>query len=70
MKTSARNLLEGTVREVKTGQVAAVIKIELNKPATITSMITEESVRDLDIKPGDQVKVMIKATSVMIVKEQ
>jgi molybdopterin-binding protein len=70
MKTSARNLLEGTVREVKTGQVAAVIKVELNKPATITSMITEESVRDLDIKPGDQVKVMIKATSVMIVKEQ
>ena len=69
MKTSARNLLEGTVREVKTGQVAAVIKVELNKPATITSMITEESVRDLDIKPGDQVKVMIKATSVMIVKE-
>jgi molybdopterin-binding protein len=70
MKTSARNLLEGTVREVKTGQVAAVIKVELNKPATITSMITEESVRDLDIKPGDQVKVMIKATSVMIVKKQ
>jgi molybdopterin-binding protein len=70
MKTSVRNLLEGTVREVKTGQVAAVIKVELNKPATITSMITEESVRDLDIKPGDQVKVMIKATSVMIVKEQ
>jgi molybdopterin-binding protein len=70
MKTSARNLLDGTVREVKTGQVAAVIKVELNKPATITSMITEESVRDLDIKPGDQVKVMIKATSVMIVKEQ
>jgi molybdopterin-binding protein len=69
MKTSARNLIEGTIKEVKTGQVAAKLKVEIDSTATITSMITEESVKDLDLKPGDRVKVMIKSTSVMIVKE-
>ena len=69
MKTSARNLISGTIKSVKTGQVAAVLKVEIDTPAVITSLITEESVRDLDLKPGDHVKVMIKSTSVMIVKE-
>jgi molybdopterin-binding protein len=69
MKTSARNLIKGTVKEVKAGQVAAVLKVEIDTPAVITSMITEESVRDLNLKAGDKVQVMIKATSVMIVKD-
>ena len=69
MKTSARNLVEGTIKDVKTGQVAAVIKVEIDAPALITSVITEESVRDLDLKPGDRIKIMKKSTSVMIVKE-
>ena len=69
MKTSARNLISGTIKSVKTGQVAAVLKVEIDTPAVITSLITEESVRDLDLKPGDHVKVMIKSTSIMIVKE-
>ena len=69
MKTSARNLLEGTIKQVQTSEVAAVLKIEVDVPAVITSMITEESVKDLDLKPGDRVKVMIKSTSVMVVKD-
>ena len=69
MKTSARNLLEGTIKQVKTSEVAAVLKVEIDVPAVITSLITEESVRDLDLKPGDRVKVMIKSTSVMVVKD-
>ena len=69
MKTSARNLLEGTIKTVKTSEVAAVLKIEVDVPAVVTSLITEESVRDLDLKPGDRVKVMIKSTSVMVVKD-
>jgi len=45
MKTSARNMVEGKVKEVKTGQVAAVLKVEIEAPAVITSLITEVSVR-------------------------
>jgi hypothetical protein len=32
-------------------------------------MIPEESVRDLNLKPDDLVKIMVKSTSVMVVKE-
>ena len=39
------------------------------QPATITSVITKESVDDLDLKLGDTVKIMVKSTSVMIVKD-
>ena len=35
-----------------------------------TSVITTESVADLDLKPGDEVKLVIKATHVLPVKEQ
>jgi len=69
MKTSARNLIKGTIKSVKTSEVAAVLKVEIDTPTVITSLITEESVRDLNLKPGDRVEVMIKSTSVMIVKE-
>ncbi len=69
MKTSARNQLQGKVVSVEKGDVASVVKIQIEVPATVTSLITTESVRDLDLKKGDTVKAMIKSSSVMILKE-
>lgn len=46
----------------------ADVKVEI-KPAVLTSVITKESVDDLDLKVGDHIKVMVKSTSVMLVKE-
>jgi len=68
MKTSARNLITGKIIRVETDKIMAKVVVEI-QPAAITSIITKESVEDLDLKVGDTVKVMVKSTSVMIVKE-
>jgi molybdate transport system regulatory protein len=68
MKTSARNLIEGKIVKVETDKIMAKVKVEI-EPAVLTSVITKESVDDLELKVGDRVKVMVKSTSVMIVKE-
>lgn len=68
MKTSARNLIEGKIIKLEKDNIMANLKVEI-EPAVITSVITRESVDDLDLKVGDRVKVMVKSTSVMIIKE-
>ncbi len=68
MKLSARNSLQGKVVAVEKGVITAKVKIEITAPATITSVITKESVEDLDLKAGDTVTAIIKSTEVIIGK--
>ncbi len=68
LKISARNHLEGTVKEVEKDKITAKVKVEIEVPTTITSLISREAVEELDIKPGDRVKAVVKATEVMIAK--
>jgi len=69
LKISARNRLKGTVKTVDKGDIIAKIKLEIRTPATITALISREAVEDLNIKPGDNVEAVIKATEIMIAKE-
>ncbi|MHC1635093.1 MAG: TOBE domain-containing protein [Candidatus Methanospirareceae archaeon] len=69
MKISARNRIKGVIREIEKGEVASTVKIEISEPAVITAMITKEAVEELDLKEGDEVEAVIKATEVMISKE-
>ncbi len=66
MAISARNSMEGIIKEIKKGEVAATVKVEVTKPTIITSMITREAVDSLKLKEGQKVKVVIKSTEVMI----
>ncbi|WP_035242599.1 TOBE domain-containing protein [Desulfobacter vibrioformis] len=66
MTLSARNLIKGTVKEVKKGQVMAEATIEIAPGVEITSAITTSSVEKLGIAAGKEVTVVIKATSVML----
>ncbi len=66
---SARNKLEGVVTKIEKGTVASTVKIEISKSANITSMITKEAVEELNLKEGDKVEAVIKATEVLILKE-
>jgi molybdate transport system regulatory protein len=66
MALSARNLVKGTVKDVKKGQVMAEAAIEVAPGVEITSAITTSSVEKLGIEAGKEVTVVIKATSVMI----
>ncbi len=69
MKLSTRNVIKGKVLEVKEGTVAAKVKVDIGGGNAITSMITVDAVKDLSIKVGDEVSVLIKATSVMVMKQ-
>ena len=65
---SARNKLEGVVKKIENGAVASTVKIEISKSVNLTSMITKEAVEELDLKEGDKVEAVIKATEIMISK--
>ncbi len=70
LKISARNRLKGIVKSVEKGDIVAKVKIEVTAPAAVTALISSEAVEDLDIKKGDKVEAVIKATEVMIAKEK
>ena len=68
MKISARNQLSGTVTAVTDGAVNGTIKVDIGGGNVITSSITEEAIADLELKVGDTVTVLIKASDVLIGK--
>jgi molybdate transport system regulatory protein len=68
VKLSARNRFKGKVVAVEKGVITAKVKVEVKMPVTVTAVITKEAVEDLDIKVGDEVEAIIKATEVMIAK--
>jgi molybdate transport system regulatory protein len=70
LKISARNRLSGTVEDVRKGTITAKIKINIDTPTVVTAIISKEAADELDIKPGDKVDAVIKATEVMIAKER
>lgn len=63
---SARNALPGTIKEVKTGATTSIVRIDVGGGAIVTASITNESVDELDLKVGDKVHAVIKASDVMI----
>lgn len=68
MKLSSRNLIPGKVKEVVVGMVNAEVVIEVAPGVEIVSVITRNSVERMEIKPGDEVRAMVKASSVMVAK--
>ncbi len=67
MELSARNQLKGTIKSVKTGSIMAEVVIDIGGQE-IVSGITKGSVERLQLKSGDQITVIIKATEVMLGK--
>ncbi len=69
MKYGARNQIEGIVKKIKKGDVMGQVTIDVPAPCTMGSVMTMDSINDLDLKVGDKVRVVVKAISVMVVKE-
>jgi molybdopterin-binding protein len=65
MKISARNVLEGTVKDVKKGTTTAHVTIDV-KGLTVTASITNESVDELGLTTGVKVKAIIKSSDVIV----
>ncbi len=66
-RISGRNQLLGTVVEVTIDGLLAKIVLTVGSQR-VTAIITSDSARDLDLKPGDEAVALIKATEVMIGK--
>jgi molybdopterin-binding protein len=65
MKISARNSLPGTVKHIQKGATTAHVTIDVNG-LTVTASITNESVEELGLREGSNVKAVIKSSDVMI----
>jgi molybdopterin-binding protein len=64
-QSSIRNQLRGTVTEIVAGPVVSEVVIE-TAAGTISAVITTGSVRELNLKIGDAVHALIKATNVSV----
>jgi molybdopterin-binding protein len=69
MQLSTRNQIAGTVTEVTRDGVVAAVKVELGTGETITAVVTTEAVDELALTGGAAVKVLVKATEVMLAVE-
>lgn len=67
MKLSARNQLQGVIKSINHGPVSTEIVVDVNGSEVVSS-ITTDSAKSLDLKVGDRVIAVIKASSVMIGK--
>jgi molybdate transport system regulatory protein len=68
MKAGARNQLKGKVTAIKRGDVMAQIKFVIPAESAMGSVITVESLDELDLKVGDEVVLLVKAVNVLPVK--
>ena len=64
---SGRNKLFGKITEMRYDGLLAQISIEIGGQ-TITSIITSDAARDLDLKKGVSVYALVKSTEVMVIR--
>lgn len=66
MKISARNCLKGKIVDITPGIVTAKVRLDIGGGNEIVSVITMDSIKELDLKVGDDAFAVIKSTEVMI----
>lgn len=66
MKLSARNVIQGTVKNIDIGAVNAEISIEVAPGLVMASVITKKSLENLGLKVGEKAYAIVKASNVMI----
>ncbi|WP_322754241.1 TOBE domain-containing protein [Frankia sp. Cas3] len=66
MSVSIRNQIAGTVTVVTSGAAMATVKIRLVGGPEVTAAVTVESINDLDLAEGSQVRIMVKSTEVAL----
>ena len=63
---SARNRLEGVVRDVKIEGLLAEVELDVMRGGRLVAVITRESAESMGLTPGMSAKAVVKATSVMV----
>jgi molybdopterin-binding protein len=67
MQLSARNKIPGKVKDIKLGAILAEVIIDIGG-SEVAAIITKSSAESLDLKVGDGVFAVVKATEVMVGK--
>jgi molybdopterin-binding protein len=68
MKLSARNVIDGTIKEIKKGATTSHVLLDVGGKI-ITASITNEAVDELKLVAGQKAHAVIKASDVMIMTD-
>ncbi len=69
LRTSARNQIFGKVTSIQIGSISSTLDILIDENLHINSTITNKSIKELDIKKGKDIYVLIKAPWINILQE-
>jgi len=69
MKYGAQNQLTGKVTKIKRGNLMSQVDFDIPANSPMSSVMTIDSLDNLGIKEGDQVRVIVKAVNVLLIKE-
>ena len=69
MKHGARTQISAVVTSIQQGDVMSLVKFNVTTPADMASVITTESIGELDLKVGDTVTLLVKAVHVLPLKQ-
>jgi len=65
MKISARNVIKGTIVDVKKGATTAHVRIDVGG-TVVMAAITNEAVEELKLTVGQKAYAVVKASDVMV----
>jgi len=68
MKVGARNRIVGKVTGIEKGTIMCLVKLKIPAKSQMGSVMTLESLQELDLKVGDEVEVIVKAVNVLLAK--
>lgn len=66
MKISARNQFKGTVKEIETGAVNGIVKLDIGGGNVVSATISMAAIKELNLEVGKEAYAIVKATSVMV----
>ncbi len=69
MKYGARNQITAKVKSIKSDEIMSLVKFTVTEASEMASVLTTESVKELKLKKGDEVRLIIKAIHVLPVKD-
>lgn len=66
LKISARNRLSGEIEAINEGEISSEVVINVGSEEKIVTVITTNSIKNMNLKVGSKVDAIIKASDIMI----
>lgn len=68
MKVGAQNRITGKVTKIDKGKIMCFVELDVPAKSKMGSVMTLESLKELGLKKGDEVEVIVKAVNVLLIK--